>query len=194
VVDVSGELARFTGSEALAWAGDSPLSLEDVVLSTQGNILTGPEVLDAMQAAAPAGCDLADRLMLALEAPGAAGIGDSRCTPYGFPARSAVLFVDPPDAPAGTYLGLSFEAPDPTMEPSTDPVAALRSQYDAWRADHPCPTPPPPPPPAPTPASCACAAPHAGPSRGWGAALAVALWVLRRTLRDRRSGPIQART
>lgn len=143
VVDAAGARARFTGPEALPWAGDDAGDADGHAFAAQGNILTGPEVVGlALDAAEAPACDLGERLLAALEAPAAAGLGDSRCTPYGLPARSAVLFVDPPDAPAGTFLALSFEAPDPTVGPSEDPVAALRAAFAGWREGHPCELPP----------------------------------------------------
>ena len=50
--------------------------------SVQGNILTSRAVIDRAEVAFPeTGCDLADRLMLALEGGAMNGEGDSRCTP-----------------------------------------------------------------------------------------------------------------
>lgn len=100
--------------------------------SVQGNILTSAAVLDQAIAALPAGCDLPDRLMRALEAGAANGEGDNRCTPGGIPADSAFLQVDRDGEPAGSYLVL-----DVTDTAPDDPIARLRAQYDAWRASHP---------------------------------------------------------
>ena len=75
LVDASGVSAAHTGKECTSWAGQILGSGVAVV----GNMLTGPEVLEAMVAAfdASAGVDLAERLMLALEAGDTAG-GDMR--------------------------------------------------------------------------------------------------------------------
>ena len=75
LVDANGEVAAHTGAECTPWAGQ--IVEQDVAVI--GNMLTGPEVLDAMIEAfnASAHADLADRLMLALEAGDAAG-GDRR--------------------------------------------------------------------------------------------------------------------
>jgi uncharacterized Ntn-hydrolase superfamily protein len=75
LVDGHGRSAAHTGAECTPWAGQ--ILGPDVAII--GNMLTGPEVLDAMVAAfhASADADLAERLMLALEAGDAAG-GDKR--------------------------------------------------------------------------------------------------------------------
>jgi uncharacterized Ntn-hydrolase superfamily protein len=77
VVDAAGWAASYTGQECMSYAG----SRTGDGVAVQGNILTGPEVLDAMVAAwdgsaAPAG-QLATRLTAALAAGDAAG-GDRR--------------------------------------------------------------------------------------------------------------------
>ncbi|MBB5377249.1 putative Ntn-hydrolase superfamily protein [Deinococcus metalli] len=75
IVDAFGRSATFTGPGCHAWAGG--VALPDVAI--QGNILTGPEVVDAMLAAwhAGAGLSLPARLLGALRAGDDAG-GDRR--------------------------------------------------------------------------------------------------------------------
>jgi uncharacterized Ntn-hydrolase superfamily protein len=75
VVDGSGAVAAHTGRECTPWAGE----ITGVGMAVIGNMLTGPEVLSAMAAAFDVSKseDLAERLMLALEAGDAAG-GDKR--------------------------------------------------------------------------------------------------------------------
>jgi uncharacterized Ntn-hydrolase superfamily protein len=75
LVDARGESAAHTGADCTPWAGQ----ILRPGLAILGNMLTGPEVLDAMAAAfeASADADLAERLMRALEAGDAAG-GDKR--------------------------------------------------------------------------------------------------------------------
>jgi uncharacterized Ntn-hydrolase superfamily protein len=75
LVDAKGESAAHTGAECTQWAGQRL----GPGLAMIGNMLTGPDVLDAMVAAfdASADADLAERLMLALEAGDTAG-GDMR--------------------------------------------------------------------------------------------------------------------
>jgi uncharacterized Ntn-hydrolase superfamily protein len=73
---VSGtEAATFTGDGCMSWAG----GIADGDVAIQGNILTGPEVVDAMFARwkATAGERLAERLLAVLTAGDAAG-GDRR--------------------------------------------------------------------------------------------------------------------
>jgi len=139
VLDLDGRAARYTGDEALPFAADRGGELDGIVYAIQGNLLTGDEVLAAAEAAFvdPAHCDLAARLFAALEAGGADGLGDSRCTPHGVPAKSALLRVDPAGAPAGSYLALAVESPgDP---PSDDPIARLEGELALFREGHACP-------------------------------------------------------
>lgn len=75
VVDAAGRAAAFTGAACTPWHGQ----IVGEGFAVQGNMLTGPEVLDTMAAAwrASAGEPLDERLMRALEAADAAG-GDRR--------------------------------------------------------------------------------------------------------------------
>jgi uncharacterized Ntn-hydrolase superfamily protein len=75
IVDASGVAASHTGAECMDWAGS--YTAESVAI--QGNILAGPEVLDAMRASweTSAGRPLAHRLLDALASGDAAG-GDRR--------------------------------------------------------------------------------------------------------------------
>lgn len=75
IVDAQGHSATFTGTGAFDWAGGR--TADNVAI--QGNILTGPEVVDAMYAEwqATDGEPLARRLFRSLEAGDRAG-GDSR--------------------------------------------------------------------------------------------------------------------
>jgi uncharacterized Ntn-hydrolase superfamily protein len=75
IVDASGQAATFSGTGCLAWAGGT----SGPGLACQGNILVGPQVVDAMAATWTSGADLpfAERLVAALAAGDAEG-GDSR--------------------------------------------------------------------------------------------------------------------
>ena len=75
VVDASGRAATWTGSGCMDWAG----GITGPGYAIQGNILTGPEVVEAMQAAflKAAGEALVERLLAALVAGDQAG-GDRR--------------------------------------------------------------------------------------------------------------------
>jgi uncharacterized Ntn-hydrolase superfamily protein len=136
IVDLMGRSAGFTGTQALAFADDRQATVGTYTYSVQGNILTSAAVLDQAAAAFPNGCDLADRLMLALEAGAQNGQGDSRCTSGGIPSDSAFIEVDREGEAAGSYLRL-----DVTDTSPQNPLVLLRAQYDAWRATHPCPAP-----------------------------------------------------
>jgi uncharacterized Ntn-hydrolase superfamily protein len=135
IVDLQARAAGFTGAQTGAFADDRQGSIGTFTYAVQGNILTSEGVLDNTAAAFEAGgCDLADRLMRALEAGARDGEGDSRCTSRGVAADSAFLEVDRPGDLVGQYLRLEV-----TDTGAQDPLAMLRAQYDAWRATHPCP-------------------------------------------------------
>ena len=138
IVDLMSRSAGFTGSQTTAYTDDRQSATGSFTYSVQGNILTSSAVLDQVSAAFVAsGCDLADRLMLALEAGARNGEGDSRCTPGGIPSDSAFIEVDREGEPAGSFLRL-----DVTNTAPQNPLVMLRAQYDTWRAAHPCPSPP----------------------------------------------------
>ncbi len=183
IVDVEGRIAGFTGERTRAYAADVQGEVGTLRYSVQGNILTGAAVLtQAASGFEAAGCDLADRLMRALEAGAEHGEGDSRCTPDGIPADSAYLQVDRPGEPAGSYLSLRV----PTSG-SENPLLELRAAYERWRATHPCPA-------APSAlaatqkadAGCACSAARG--TTGWPMSVLVAAALARRLGRKREAG------
>jgi uncharacterized Ntn-hydrolase superfamily protein len=111
-VDAAGQAATFTGKECLAWAGGRT----GKHFAIQGNILTGPEVVDAMaQAFRSDSGDLADRLMAALLAGDRAG-GDRRGR------QSAALFVVKPQAGYGGFNDIWL---DYRVDDDPDPVPRL---------------------------------------------------------------------
>jgi uncharacterized Ntn-hydrolase superfamily protein len=113
VVDGAGGSASFTGSGCHPWAGGRT----GPGYAIQGNILTGPEVVDAMQQAwvASHAEPFAVRLLMALKAGDHAG-GDSRGR------QSAALVVASPGA---GYGGGSDIAVDLRVDDHHDPVAEL---------------------------------------------------------------------
>ncbi len=123
VIGLSGGSAAFTGGEAWPWAGHR--SGPDYV--TQGNVLVGPDVLEAVastfEASAGAHRHLADRLIEALAAGQRAG-GDAR---KGRLQSAAVTAADPrPERsrrPDGVTVNINI-CEHPT------PVAELRRVYD----------------------------------------------------------------
>jgi uncharacterized Ntn-hydrolase superfamily protein len=138
IVDLMGRSAGFSGTQTQAFSDDVQGTFGTFTYSVQGNILTSAAVLTQAKAAFEAqGCDLADRLMRALEAGGQNGEGDTRCTVDGIPADSAFIEVDREGESQGSWLRLEVTDTAPQ-----NPLVALRAQYDAWRATHPCPAPP----------------------------------------------------
>lgn len=136
IADLAGGAAGFTGSSTLPWSGDLQGTDGPFTYSIQGNILTSGAVLDqAEEGFLAGGCDLADRLMLALEAGAENGEGDSRCTPDGIPSDGAFLHVDLEDGTVLVHLEANDTSPD-------SPLEELRGLYDAWRLENPCPEPP----------------------------------------------------
>ena len=135
VVDVTGRAAGHSGARNGDFADDRQGAAGDFNYSVQGNILTSAAVLTQAAAAfeRPA-CDLAERLMRALEAGGQNGQGDSRCTPFNAPGDSAFVAVDRPGETAGSYLRIRVDGPR-----RMNPLPTLRARFDEWRMTHPCP-------------------------------------------------------
>jgi uncharacterized Ntn-hydrolase superfamily protein len=137
IVDLQGRAKGYTGASAQPYKEDRQGSTGAFTYSVQGNILTGVEVIDGAEAGfRSGGCDLAERLMRALEQGAADGGGDSRCTPRGVPSDSVFLEVDPAGQDAGEFLRLSLQNTG-----TQSPLPLLRTQFAAWRASHPCPLP-----------------------------------------------------
>ena len=112
IVDALGRSATWTGSSCMAWAG----GLVGPGVSVQGNILTGPDVVDAMMDAyAAAAGSFPRRLVAALRAGDQAG-GDSRGR------QSAALLVR---REKGGQGGLDDRWIDLRVDDHTDPTAEL---------------------------------------------------------------------
>jgi uncharacterized Ntn-hydrolase superfamily protein len=112
VVAPTGDGATFTGAECHAWAG----GVAGDGYAIQGNILVGPEVVDAMQAAwLSADGPLAARLLAALTAGDDAG-GDRRGR-----QSAALLVVEP----GGGYGGTSDVAVDLRVDDHPAPIEEL---------------------------------------------------------------------
>ena len=114
VVGATGDGASFTGDECHEWAG----GLVGDGYAIQGNILTGPHVVKAMERAwldADPAIGFAERLTAALAAGDAAG-GDRRGR------QSAALYVV---EQAGGYGGLSDVSVDLRVDDHPDPVTEL---------------------------------------------------------------------
>ncbi len=120
LVDAQGRAAAFTGEECLPWAGHRL----GQGYTCQGNILTGPETLDAMASAfETTSGDLAGRLLAALRAGDAAG-GDRRGK------QSAALLVVKPN---GGYGGDNDRYLDLRVDDHPDPVNRLAELLDLHR-------------------------------------------------------------
>jgi uncharacterized Ntn-hydrolase superfamily protein len=120
IVDRSGHAATFTGEECLDWAGGQT----GPNYCCQGNILVGPEVVQAMtRAFEEARGTLADRLMAALIAGFQAG-GDRRGM------QSAALLVV---RERGGYMGGNDRAIDLRVDDHPDAVNELARLVDLQR-------------------------------------------------------------
>lgn len=137
IVALTGQSAGHSGASTQSYSNDLQGSVEPFAYSIQGNILTGEAVLTQARAAFVdgGGCDLAARLMLALEGGAKNAQGDRRCTPSGIPADAAYIQVDLPDQPRGSFLYLEVRATAPQS-----PIVRLRQLYDDWRLTHACPS------------------------------------------------------
>jgi uncharacterized Ntn-hydrolase superfamily protein len=112
VVDGRGETATYTGGDCLDWAGGKT----GLGYACQGNILTGPEVIEAVAGAFEASQGtLARRLLSALAAGDAAG-GDLRGR-----QSAAILVV----RAGGGYAGGSDVAVDLRVDDHQDPMTEL---------------------------------------------------------------------
>ncbi|MGI9649371.1 MAG: DUF1028 domain-containing protein [Acidimicrobiia bacterium] len=120
IVDGQGRTASFTGSECFDWAG----SRAGEGYTCQGNILTGPEVVNDMAAAfEQTGGDLAGRLLAAMAAGDRAG-GDRRGR------QSAAMLIS---REGGGYLGDSDIALDLRVDDHPTPVDELGRLLDIHR-------------------------------------------------------------
>jgi uncharacterized Ntn-hydrolase superfamily protein len=127
VVDRNGQAANFTGTECFDWAGDRTGD----GFACQGNILTGPGVVDDMAATfEEATGDLAGRLLAALLAGDRAG-GDRRGR------QSAAMLIA---REGGGYLGDSDIALDLRVDDHDNPAVELGRLLDIHRLLFPHPT------------------------------------------------------
>lgn len=80
MVDVSGDVVTFTGTQAGSWRGGITGRIGDLVYAVQGNVLSGENVVqDAADAVVNTPGDLADKLLAAMQAARDGG-GDGRCS------------------------------------------------------------------------------------------------------------------
>ena len=120
IVDAHGAAATYTGSGCLTWAGGRTVGS----VAVQGNILTGPDVVDAMlDAYTSAEGSFPDRLLEALLAGDHAG-GDARGR------ESAALLVV---RDGGGYGGVDDRWLDLRVDDHADPVPELQRIMRVWR-------------------------------------------------------------
>jgi uncharacterized Ntn-hydrolase superfamily protein len=117
IIDAGGSIAAHTGAECIEWCGH--ISAENI--SIAGNMLVGPEVLDASLAAYEHGTGLpvAERLLGALRAGDEAG-GDKRGR------QSAALL---------TYAGELYPQTDIRIDDHPDPFSELQRIFDVYHED-----------------------------------------------------------
>jgi uncharacterized Ntn-hydrolase superfamily protein len=124
VISADGRSAQHTGTRPGDWAGHRA----GLNYATQGNVLMGPEVLDAVatsfEATEGSHLHLADRLIAAMEAGQAAG-GDRR---YGRMQSAAVMVADPRDGMARRDDGQTVHV---NVCEHPEPVGEMRRVYDA---------------------------------------------------------------
>ncbi|MEZ4415711.1 MAG: DUF1028 domain-containing protein [Gemmatimonadota bacterium] len=123
VIDLSGRSAQHTGSGPNDWKGQRA----GLNYATQGNVLVGPEVLEAVartfEASEGSPRHLADRLIEALAAGHAVG-GDAR---HGRKQSAAVIVADPRPGRSRRSDGLTANI---NVCEHPEPVAELRRIYD----------------------------------------------------------------
>lgn len=121
IVDMEGRTASHTGSGTGAWAG----SRQGPNYTAQGNILVGPEVIDAVadhfERTASLDMPLAERMILALEAGQKRG-GDKR---WGLFQSAAIRIADPNEpGRGGDNISLAIEVGE-----HDEPVEELKRIY-----------------------------------------------------------------
>jgi uncharacterized Ntn-hydrolase superfamily protein len=122
ILDIHGRTAAFTGEDTNDWKGHEC----GVDFCAQGNILAGPEVVDAMARTfeATSGQPLPDRLLAALDAAEAAG-GDIRGM------QSAAMIIVEPAAGAGGYSDVTL---DLRVNDHREPLVELRRLLTVFRS------------------------------------------------------------
>lgn len=120
MIDMKGRTAAHTGSGNGAWAG----SRQGSGYTIQGNILVGPEVLEAVAAhldSTAGKMPLAERLILAMEAGQAKG-GDRR---WGNFQSAAIRVADPNDpGRGGDHISLAIDVGE-----HAEPIAEMKRIY-----------------------------------------------------------------
>jgi len=128
VIDLvdNGRTAAFTGVNCFDWKGDRTAK----TYAIQGNILSGPEVIDSMETRfLMTSGDLAEKLMASLQGANFAG-ADTRCLSSGTSSISAFIRVAlPNDMPGKYFLDLNVNSTAPGVEP----IDSLQVLFNNWR-------------------------------------------------------------
>ena len=134
IVDTNGRSSGFTGPSNGVWAGDTEGTINDIVYSVQGNILTGEPVVQRTENRflAQSSFDFTENLWESLKAGGTDSEGDSRCTANGIPSDSA--FIRVVDSNGSDLINLSVIG-----DSSENPLEHLQILFDEWRQTNPCP-------------------------------------------------------
>jgi uncharacterized Ntn-hydrolase superfamily protein len=121
IVDAIGRAATYTGDSCMAWAGGKT----GPGYAVQGNILAGPQVVEAMARSFERSRGfLGDRMLAALAAGDSAG-GDSRGR------QSAAIRLA---AVGRGYNGFNDVLCDLRVDDHADPLVELRRVYGLWRS------------------------------------------------------------
>ena len=120
IVDAQGNAATYTGAACMPWAGGST----GPNFAAQGNILVGPQVVEALERTFTNGAgSLADRLVAALRAAQTAG-GDRRGK------QSAALIVVKPGA---GYGGFNDRYVDLRVDDHPEPIEELARVLELYK-------------------------------------------------------------
>lgn len=119
----------FTGRQNGKYADNIKGVDGEYLYSIQGNILTSEKVLTQAEDGFKQGCDLAERLMNALEQGANNSEGDSRCTSKGRPSDSAFLKVENQDG----KVFVEFD-----VAGGIQPIIDIRRKYTDWRKTNSC--------------------------------------------------------
>lgn len=127
-----------TGPGVFQWAGsDNGQTKKDYVFSVQGNDLTSGNVVNQATLKFPLslGCDLAERLMKALEAGSKGGEGDVDCPANVLSTNLAYLKVIDKDGNAVIDEFVEFFC----VTTGQSAVEALKQKFKTWRKENKCP-------------------------------------------------------
>ncbi|MFZ5827944.1 MAG: DUF1028 domain-containing protein [Bacillota bacterium] len=128
VLDASGQAANYTGENCMAWAG----GLTGDGWTAQGNILAGPQVLEAMAAAyTEERGSLAERLLDALKAGQEAG-GDIR----GMQSAALLVVGEGAQHPEGKLIDLRVDDHPKPIDELIRIYHVRKKLWDSWTGEY----------------------------------------------------------